>query len=144
MDIYQRLENDHEAVRRLFELLEGCSSQAKQARSDLFSTLRDDLLAHMVAEQEVLYDTLLARSDEQDLLLESVEVHAVVERLLQDIEACGVDDERFAMRVSELKDLVEQHVAQEESVVFETARKHFPADEAQRLGEQLRARQEDA
>ena len=122
MDIYQQLKNDHDAVRRLFELLEGCSSRATQARSDLFSSLRDDLLAHLVAEQEVFYDTLLARS----------------------VETCGVDDERFEARVSELKDLVEQHVAQGESVVFETARKHLPADEAQKLGEQLQARKEDA
>ena len=143
MDIYQRLENDHEAVRRLFELLEGCSSRAQRARSDLFSSLRNELLAHLLAEQEVFYDTLLARSDEQDLLLESVEVHAVVARMLDDIEACGVDDERFERRVSELEDLVEQHVAQEESVVFEMARKHLSADEAQKLGEQLQAHHED-
>ena len=64
MDIYQRLENDHEAVRRLFELLEGCSSRAQRARSDLFSSLRNELLAHLLAEQEVFYDTLLARSDD--------------------------------------------------------------------------------
>jgi hemerythrin superfamily protein len=143
VDIYQRLKQDHDAVRRLFERLAACPSRAEEERSALFATLRQDLMAHLLAEQEVFYDTLLARSDEQDLLLESVEVHGVVERLLDEIEAGGPGDERFETRVSELKGLVEQHVAQEESLVFETARKHLPAAEALELGDEMKARKKE-
>jgi len=143
MDIYQRLKQDHEAASQLLERLEQSSPRDARQRSELLSDLRDELMTHMLAEQEVLYNTLLERIDEQDLLLESVEEHALVEQLIDDIESAGVGDRRFNTRVSTLRNAVDEHVAKEEDLVFETARKHLADDEAQALGDRLKARKQE-
>ena len=143
MDIYQRLKQDHEAASQLLERLEQSSPRDARQRSELLSDLRNELMTHMLAEQEVLYNTLLERIDEQDLLLESVEEHALVEQLIDDIESAGVGDRRFNTRVSTLRNAVDEHVAKEEDLVFETARKHLADDEAQALGDRLKARKQE-
>ena len=143
MDIFDRLKKEHEAVSRHFERLEAPSSLTNEKRSELLSGLRDELTTHLLAEQEVFYHALLERLDDQDLLLEAFEEHTVVERLLEDIEIHGVRDPRFGARVSDLKFVVDQHVAFEESVIFETARKHLPPDEAKALGARLEARKKE-
>ena len=143
MDIYERLKREHESLGRHFERLEAPSSRTNEKRSELFSGLRDELMTHLLTEQEVFYNALLERLDDQDLLLEAFEEHTVVERLLEDIGIHGIRDPRFDARVSELKGVVEDHVAHEEGVIFETARKHLPPDEAKALGEQLEVRKRE-
>ena len=144
MDIFERLNREHETVRRRFERLEADGSGACENRSQLFSGLRDELMTHLLAEQEIFYNALLERLDDPDLLLEAFEEHTVVEALLDEIEMHGVRDPRFGARVSALKLIVEQHVAHEERVIFEIAREHLAPDEAKALGAQLEAhRKED-
>lgn len=143
MDIFERLKREHEAMNRKLERLETPASLTNEKRAELLSSLRDELTTHLLAEQEVFYQALLERIEDQDLLLEAFEEHAVVGRLLEDIEIHGVRDPRFGARVSDLKFVVDQHVAFEESVIFETARKHLPPDEAKALCAQLEARQKE-
>jgi hypothetical protein len=143
MDIFERLNREHAAVSRRFERLEAHREEARENHTQLFSSLRDELMIHLLAEQEIFYNALLERLDDQDLLLEAFEDHTVVEGLLDDIERSGIRDPRFGARVSELKLIVEQHVAHEESVIFEIAREHLAPDEANALGAQLEARRKE-
>jgi hypothetical protein len=50
-----------------------------EQRSGLLAGLRNELMTHLLAEQKALCDTLLARLDAEDLLLDSLEEHDVVE-----------------------------------------------------------------
>jgi hemerythrin superfamily protein len=143
MDVYQRLRNDHATVSALFEELEQTSPPGGAKQREIFSILRDELLGHLAAEQEVFYNALLERIDDQDLLLESFEEHAIVERLVEEVESCGPDEARWTAKVRALEELVESHVADEETAVFEAARRQLGTEEAQALGELLRARKSE-
>ena len=143
-DFYQVLKQDHRTVADLFEKIEETSEGAGKTRTQLFSKLRDELLAHAHAEQEIFYTTLLDRVDDRDPLLEAFEEHGVVEKLVADIEGCEPDDERWLAKVVVLKELVEHHVEEEENEIFKTARKELSKEEALELGRKMQASKTDA
>jgi len=142
MNIYQLLEKDHVTVSELFEQIEETSAEARKLR-ELFSTLRAELLAHLQAEQEVFYRALLERVDDQDLLLEAFEEHALVEKLIGDVESCAAGEPRWKDKLAGLKDLVEHHVEVGEGEIFEMAREHLEKEEAEQIALRMQARKEE-
>ena len=140
MEIYEVLKKDHKAVAELFEQIEKTTERSHKGRKDLFATLRGALLPHAQAEQEVFYKPLLARVEKRDLLLEAFEEHHVLELMFDDIERCPVDDEGWLAKVTVLREVVEHHVKEEEGELFKVARKHFSKEEAQEIGEKMKAR----
>ena len=147
MEIYEVLKKDHKAVAALFEQIEETTERAQKGRKDLFATLREQLLAHALAEQEVFYKPLLARvekdREDRDLLLEAFEEHNVLELLFGDIDGCPVDDERWLSKVTVLREIVEHHVEEEEKELFTLAREHFSKEEAQEIARQMQERKDE-
>jgi hypothetical protein len=143
VDIYQLLEKDHDSVRNLFEQIEKTSTGARRPREALFSALRAELLAHLQAEQEVFYSTLLQRIDDQDLLLAAFEEHPLVAQLIKDVDSCAAEEQRWKEKLAALKDLVEHHVEQGEGEIFEMAREHLEKEEAEELGVRMQERKEE-
>ena len=138
MNIYQLLEKDHDTMSKLFEQIEETSTDARKP-GELFSTLRAELLAHLQAEQEVFYSALLRRVDDQDLLLAAFEEHALVEKLIRDVESCAAQEPRWKEKLVGLKDLVEHHVEIGEHEIFDMARKHLAKEEAEELALRMQA-----
>ena len=140
MEIYEILKKDHKAVAEMFKKIEHTTERAQKGRKDLFATLREQLLAHAKAEQEVLYAPLLARVDDRSLTLEAFEEHRSIELMFDEVDRCPVDDERWLAKVTVLREIVEHHVEEEEGELFKTARKHFSKEEARDIGELMVAR----
>jgi len=135
MSILNLLKDDHREVLDLCEQMEETTDRGAKKRQQLFEEMRTSLLAHSHAEQKIFYKPLLEQGDDPDTLLEAEVEHQVVERLLDDIAATDVSDEKWVAKITVLKELLQHHIKEEEGSVFKEARKAFDKKELDAMGE---------
>ncbi len=128
------LTSQHDEVDDLIGRIESAEGDDKEA---LFTMLADNLAAHAKIEEVLFYPAVMARQTEA-LLLESVEEHLVVKRVLADMLDLDVDDPRFDAKLTVLKEAVRHHARdEEEGELFPKVEQAFSADELDALGGEL-------
>lgn len=130
--IYNLLETDHRTVEALFGQMEETEDRAQRER--LLAKLKHELLAHAEAEDMVFYKPLKAADEARSLILEAEEEHRVVTRVLGELERLSAENEKWAARLTVLKELVEHHVEEEEGEMFKKARGIFDKEQERELG----------
>jgi hemerythrin superfamily protein len=136
MNAIELLTFQHREVAELFETIENAESE--QAKQEAFETLADSLAAHATIEEHQFYPAVKARRTE-DILLESLEEHLGIKRVLVDLLKTSVDDETFPAKLKVLKEQVEHHVGEEEGDLFPKVKKVLDKDELEALGQELMA-----
>lgn len=134
MDAIQLLKLQHEEVRKLFVELE--FTQDEDDKWTIFEELADNLAAHATIEESIFYPAAYARST-KDVLTEAMEEHLAVKRIIADLLELMPDDEDFDAKVKLLKEQVEHHVEEEESELFESAKKELSSEERDELGARM-------
>lgn len=137
IDIYTRLQRDHEAVKHLFEQLSSTTTVDIQTRQNHLKELRKSLIEHSEAEDEVFYSTLRQHAEARTLMQESEQDHQRIETLLNELDHMTVSDPQWRAKLQSLKVAVEQHVHQEEGPVFAKARTLLTETQARELGERF-------
>lgn len=135
--IYNLLHTDHETVSGLFQQMATAEDAATRGR--LLAQLKEELLVHSQAEDAVFYRPLKESEDSRALILEAEEEHRVVTRVLGELERLSAENERWAARLTVLKELVEHHVEEEEGEVFKKSKSEFSTEEAVEIGRQFLA-----
>lgn len=135
--IYDLLHNDHETVAALFEQMTATESAGQRER--LLAQLKLELMAHSEAEDIVFYQPLKEVDDARGSVLEAAEEHRVVARLLGELERLSAENERWAARLTVLKELVEHHVEEEEGALFKAAKKAFDRAQEREMGVEFTA-----
>lgn len=138
MDAIEMLEEQHRDVEDLFEELELAASGDRQ---DVFDEIAIQLSVHAAIEERHFYPAVRARRTE-DILLESLEEHATIKRLLADLVQLDPSNELFAPRLRELKAEVEHHVREEEEELFPKVRKVLDRKQLLALAEDMIVTQE--
>jgi hypothetical protein len=134
MNAIQLLKEQHEEVDSLLETIE---SEEGEARSAAFEELADKLAAHATIEEKIFYPAVMAKQTEE-ILLESVEEHLAIKRVLADLLDMDVDDEKFDAKISVLKEELEHHAhEEEEGELFPKVKKLMSADELEALGGEM-------
>lgn len=139
--ILQDLHNDHREVAALMERIEGSGDNAQ--RRELFEEMKTKLLSHAHAEQEVLYRRLEASQDEnsRSFAHEGINEHEMLEQQLQKMSAAGdKTSEVWTAELKVLRELVEHHVAEEESTGFSCARNDFDKRELEAMAAEFQSR----
>src|SRR5918912_1584224 len=95
--------------RTIEDLLEQVLRASGEATAGLFASAGDQLSLHVSAEELIFYPAVKGRRTE-DILLESLEEHLSIKRLLADLLDLDVSDETFEAKVTVLKEQVEHHV----------------------------------
>lgn len=130
MDIFDVITADHEKVKKIFEQMEHTTPKAGKRREQLLQSLTENLQPHMYAEEQYFYQILLDETDDKETAFEAIEEHRAAKMVLADLHEAGLDDPRWAARCKVLKELIEHHIEEEESEVFEVARKVFDEERA--------------
>lgn len=147
MDATELLTKDHEKVRKLLKELGETSERASKGRAELLEKIALELKVHTTIEEEIFYPAFRnARDDAENekIYFEALEEHrAAGDLVLPDLQKTPVDSEKFSGRAKVLKELVEHHADEEEEEMFKRARKVFPEDELETLGEQLEKRKQE-
>jgi hemerythrin superfamily protein len=131
-DIIAQLKQDHKEVKALFEEFENLGARAVEQRKKLGTKITSALATHSEIEKNILYPAFKARAEDHDELeqvLEAFEEHALVDRLVAEIQNLDAKNETYEAKVKTLMDLVLHHVKEEEGQMFPAARQLFEKDE---------------
>ena len=131
MNAVDLLESQHREVEKLFTQIE--KAKGKRDKATLFAQLADDLAMHATIEEQHFYPAVRAKRTE-DILLESLEEHLGIKRVLADLLEVEAGDETFDAKIKVLKEQVEHHVEEEESDLFPKSKKVLDAKEMADLG----------
>jgi hemerythrin superfamily protein len=136
MDATKLLTEQHTEVDTLIAKIEKAEGSTKR---QLFEQLADKVAAHSEIEEKIFYPAVMAKQTE-DLLLESVEEHLSVKRVLADMLSLDTDDNHFDAKLSVLKEQLRHHAHdEEEKELFPKVRKIMSTDELEGLGGEMAA-----
>jgi hypothetical protein len=144
MDAITLLKADHDKVKKLLAELESTTERGVKTREQLYTTIRKELTAHEIIEEEIFYPALKNHPRAVDIVLEGYEEHHVVDLLLGELDATPYDDEQWGPKAKVMQENVEHHIEEEEGDMFVKARQVFDRSELEDLGEQMAARKKDA
>lgn len=106
------------------------------ARAAAFARVADDLTVHIASEEQVFYPAVHAKRTE-DILLESLEEHLSLKRLLADLIELPPDAQTFEPKFKVLREQSEHHHGEEEEHLFPKVRTLLGPDTLSTLGEQM-------
>lgn len=136
MNATELIKQQHREVEDLFSAIEGGKHGQK-----IIDQLAASLLAHTVMEEQIFYP--VAAKEKRQLVLESFEEHDLMTYALKRFVACDPRDEAFPARCKTLKELVMQHVKEEEEQLLPAVASALPEEELESLGTQMKDRYDD-
>lgn len=139
-DAVALLETQHREMERLLALVRG--AETAEARKALFTKAADLLTVHIKSEEEVFYPAV-HRARTEDDLLEALEEHLSLKRLLKDLLELDPGDKAFEAKFKVLKEQTEHHHREEEEHLFPAVRRLLDADERAALGSEMLTAQFD-
>lgn len=101
-----------------------------------FRQLADRLTLHITSEEQVFYPAVKARRTE-DILLESLEEHLSLKRLLADLLELDPAEQTFEPKFKVLKEQTEHHHKEEEEHLFPKVMKLLDASQRNTLGQEM-------
>lgn len=134
------LESQHREVEDLFAKLE--KADRGERKQKLFTQIADKLAVHASIEEEAFYPAVRAKRTE-DILLESLEEHLGIKRVLADLIDLDASDETFEAKTKVLQEQVEHHVGEEEDELFPKVKKIFDEETLVAIAQQMALLQEE-
>jgi hemerythrin superfamily protein len=138
MDAITLLKKQHREVAELFKHLE--NARSTKQRQQTFEQIADALAIHAAIEEKHFYPSVKRKATEE-ILLESVEEHLQIKRVIADLLNLGPGDPTFLAKAKVLEDDVEHHVEEEEKELFPKVRKLFDDDDLASLAEAMQETQ---
>ena len=138
MDAIQLLTDQHRMLEERFDA--AVEATDPRERAALAAEAGDQLAVHVAAEEDLFYPAVKARRTE-DILLESLEEHLSLKRLLADLLDLPADDSTYEAKLKVLREQAEHHHQEEEEHLFPQVRKCLPAEDLEALGVEMLARQ---
>ncbi|HEX7705245.1 MAG TPA: hemerythrin domain-containing protein [Thermoanaerobaculia bacterium] len=139
------LKADHTTIKRLLRQLSETSDRAVKQRVSLVNELEQVLKIHTQIEEEVFYPAFKAitKGDEaEEMFYEAAEEHHVVDMVLPALKTANPKSHEFKAKAKVLKELIEHHIREEESEMFQEARKRFSDEQLRELGDLMQARKD--
>lgn len=137
IDAVQYLTKQHRSLEELMDQMEDAEEKEKKA---LFASVADQLTIHIASEERIFYPAVKA-SRTEDILLESLEEHLSLKRLLADLLEIDPSEKTFEPKFKVLKEQTEHHHKEEEEHLFPKVQKLMDAVRRQELGEEMQALQ---
>ena len=137
MDAIALLKADHDKVKKMLAEGEETTERAEKTRTELFDTLKAELMIHERIEEEIFYPALKSHPKARDIVLECYEEHYVVDEIMGELEATPVTDETWGAKFKVMKENIEHHIEEEEGEMFKQARQVFDTDELEALGARM-------
>ena len=131
IDLLIRQHRQMEAAMK--QVLEAPEESQKLA---LFSAVADELTTHIESEEQVFYPAVREKRTE-DILLESLEEHLSLKRLLADLLALEPSEQTFEPKFKVLKEQAEHHHKEEEENLFPKVRKLLDHAQREALGREM-------
>lgn len=135
LEIYTVLKGEHHEVSLLFKALEASPEAMEEGRASLFKKLRRELMSHAKAEETVVYERVRAKTSHPDLIQPAKREHEGMVHLMDMIYSMDPATNTWMEKVMTLKEMVEQHVREEETTFFEEMKLLFNEEESRAMAE---------
>ncbi len=135
MNAVDLLISHHRELEARFKKLE----DAKPPEQGEFNDVADSLAAHITVEEELFYPAVKAERTE-DILLESLEEHLSLKRVLADLLALAPADDKFEPKLHVLAEQAEHHHKEEEEHLFPKVKKMLSSERLDKLGSEMKQR----
>lgn len=139
-DVVELLESQHRSLEALLKAL--VDSDGRTDRATLLARVGDELAVHIGAEEAVFYPAVKALRTE-DILLESLEEHLSLKRLLADLLELAPGDETFQPKCKVLDEQARHHHDEEEDDLFPKVRKMFDRDRRIEMAQAVRRHEQE-
>ena len=139
MNAIKMLKQQHKEVDKLFKQFE--SAKSAGPRQKIFDEIADALAVHATIEEKHFYPAV-KKAQTEDILLEAVEEHLEMKRVIADLLEmdADADEDQFEAKVKVLQENVEHHADEEEKEMFPQAKKQLSDEKRKDLGKQMEAR----
>jgi hemerythrin superfamily protein len=138
IDAVKLLVDQHRKLERL--LAQVLDETGDTGKMTLFAKVGDELTVHIKSEEEIFYPAVNAARTKDDLL-ESLEEHLSLKRLLADLLALDPSDRTFEAKFKVLKEQTEHHHKEEEEHLFPAVCKMLDESRRAALGHDMLALQ---
>lgn len=141
VELFRTLSMEHETVAALLAMLAVADAEKRRAK---LPVLRQQLLAHAKAEEKTLYAAIVGAGGKaaKREIEEATREHADMAATLARMAALDVEDAAWDEALQSLIDVVQEHVEEEEAVVFEMARRALDEDALDSLAEAYQAQRQ--
>jgi hemerythrin-like domain-containing protein len=143
LDAIALLKADHDELKELLARLDATTERGVKTREELFATIKGELTVHEIIEEEIFYPTLKEHPKAKEVVLEGIEEHNVVDRLMGELEELPFDAETWGPKATVMVENIEHHIEEEEGEMFRKARQVLDDDELEALGERMVERKKE-
>jgi hemerythrin superfamily protein len=141
MDIYTYLHKDHLKVSRLFK--EITASKDQQERERLYLEVKKELELHADPERDTFYSALKKKAKGKEDAEHGLDEHDEIKKALKAIDKTSPENEsEWLINVGKLMHIVEHHVKDEETTMFEDGKKIISDKQAEVLVEEMESLKE--
>lgn len=130
--IFDKLKQDHDAHRQLFEKMADAKDDNDRLEK-LFEQFRVEVTAHAAAEEETLYATMLARPDLREDAQHSVAEHKEIDDYLEELQEQPFNSSEWQETFAKLKKRYLHHIEEEEEEMFPDAAAELTDEEELKL-----------
>ena len=134
MNAIKLLKHQHREVEALFRQIH--KARAGGPRRAVFERIADALAVHAAIEERHFYPSVKEKTTEA-ILLESLEEHLAIRRVLADLLRLDAEDTTFAAKIKVLEDEIEHHVEEEEEALFPRVEQMFDDEALESIGEAM-------
>jgi hemerythrin superfamily protein len=140
MDILDKLAKEHDEVQELLEKL--VDSEKSAERTQLLKKIKAALVPHTKAEEKVVYDRVL-RLREKDAKIdgnEGYDEHGLADSMLKKLgKIKNKTSPEFTAAAKVLKELIDHHVKEEESNIWDHVKENFSDDQRIKMNREFEA-----
>ena len=140
--IYDAIKADHDTHRNLLDAIADTSGDS-DARRESWKEFYNDVKSHAAAEEETFYSKLISETWGQDAARHSVHEHQQLDDLMEELNEMDMSSSGWLTRFKTLKHDYEHHMDEEESEVFERARKVIGEEHNDGFGKRFEARKKE-
>lgn len=128
----EALKHEHQMTLAVFDLLESSEDKAVASRTGLVKKLKYALTKHAVAEENVIYPALREAGE----VVEADELnaeHGYVKNFLYELDNMPKDSAAFLPKVREFRAMIEDHIREEEEVLFPKLKAQLSEEKNEKL-----------
>lgn len=138
-DILDTLHAEHEEVQDLLKELNDSEKAAEQKA--LVAKIKQALIPHSKAEEQVVYDRVAALKGEKPKIdgAEGYSEHALATATLKSLDTLQPNTPEFKANAKVLKELIEHHVKEEERNIWSDVKENFSGEQREEMNREFLA-----
>jgi iron-sulfur cluster repair protein YtfE (RIC family) len=130
-NIIDTLMQEHRVV---LSILSELASKDTSDREQKYRSLKENLMPHVIGEEQVLYPRLKEVTEMRDMVFEAIEEHSAVRTLLGQLDGVPTSEEEvWVAKLKVIQENLQHHIREEEGTIFVEMQRRMSNDELSSL-----------